>query len=59
MNLWERSKNMKGKKYFMVDYYILNKVLGRIKEVIGIKKFDNNKTLINTANKLPHYITLT
>ena len=28
------------KKYLMVDNYILDKVLGKIKEKIGIEKFD-------------------
>ena len=37
---------------------MLDKVLDRIKEIIGIKKFDDAKILIDTNNKLPNYITL-
>ena len=37
---------------------MLDKVLDRIKETIGIKKFDDAKILIDTNNKLPNYITL-
>ena len=32
------------KKYFMVDDYMLDKALDRIKEIIGIEKFDDTKT---------------
>ena len=35
----ERLKNMK-KKYLMGDDYILDKVLDKIKEIKGIRKFD-------------------
>lgn len=37
---------------------MLNKVLNKIKETIGIAKFDNTKVLIDTDDKLPDYITL-
>ena len=30
-----------GKKYLMVDDYMLNKVLDKIKEIRGTEKFDN------------------
>ena len=49
---------MKEKKYLMVDDYILNKVLDKIKEAAGIEKFDNTKILMDTDNKLPDYIGL-
>ena len=39
----------------MVDDYILNKVLDKIKAA-GIEKFDNTKILMDTDNKLPNYI---
>ena len=32
---------------------MVDKVLDKIKELIGIKKFDDIKILINTDNKLP------
>ena len=41
----------------MVNDYMRDKVLIKIKETIGIVKFDNAKILIDTDNKLPGYIT--
>ena len=38
MNQWERLKNMNKKKYLMVNDYRLDKVLKRIKEIIGTGK---------------------
>ena len=37
----------------MVDNYLLNKVLDKINETIGIEKLDNTKILIYTDDKLP------
>ena len=37
----------------MVDYYMLHKVLDKIKEIIGIEQFDNTKILNDTDDKLP------
>ena len=48
----------KGKKYLTADNYLINKVLDKIKGIIGIKKFDDIKILIDTDDKLPDYITL-
>ena len=42
----------------MVDDYMPEKVLHKIKEVIGIKKFGNIKTLKDTDDKLLNDITL-
>ena len=42
-----------GKKYSIVDNYMLNKVLGNMKEIIAIEKFDDTKVLIDADNKLP------
>ena len=42
----------------MVDDYMLNKVLEKIKEIISIKEFDDTKILIDADNKLPDDITL-
>ena len=36
----------------MVNNYILDKVLAKIKEIIGIQKFDGTKMLIETDDKL-------
>ena len=47
-----------GTKYLMVDDYMLDKVINKIKEIIGIKKFDRTKILVETENKLPDDITL-
>ena len=41
----------------MVDDYVLDKVLDKIKKVIGIEHFDNNKILIDTDDKLIDNIT--
>ena len=42
----------------MVDDYMLNKVLEKIKEIISIEKFDDTKILIHRNDKLPDGITL-
>ena len=42
----------------MVDDYLLDKVLEKLKEILHIEKFDNTKILIDTDNKLPVDITL-
>ena len=42
----------------MIDDYMLDKVFDGIKEIIGIKKFDNTKILIYTDDKLPWTILL-
>ena len=42
----------------MVNDYILAKVLDKIKETVGIVKFDDTKFLIDTDDKMPEYITL-
>ena len=42
----------------MVDDYIPNKVLDKIKEKIDIGKIDDTKILVETDNKLPDDITL-
>ena len=46
-------KEHEGKKYLMVYNYMLDKVLDRIHEIIGIKKFDNTNILTDTDDKLP------
>ena len=44
--------------YLMVDNYILDKVLDKMKEIIDIEEFDNTKILVDTNDKLPDNITL-
>ena len=45
------------KKYLMVDEYMLNKILDKIKVIIGIECFDNPKILIDTDD-ICHMILL-
>ena len=47
-----------GKKYLMVDDYMLNKALEKIQNITSIEKLDETKILINTDNKLPDDVTL-
>ena len=42
----------------MVDDYMLDKVLDKIKKIIGIEKFDDTKILIGMDDKLPDDVTL-
>ena len=37
----------------MVDYYMRDKVSDKIKEIIGIEKFNYTKIMMNTDDKLP------
>ena len=54
--LMEKVKKNRGRKYFMIDDYVLDKVLGKIKEIIGFEKFDETK-IYNTHDRLPDDIT--
>ena len=47
-----------GKKYLMINDNILDKVLDKIKKIIGIEKIDDAEILIETDAKLPDNITL-
>ena len=42
----------------MINYYMLDKVLDKIKEIAGIIKFDDTKILIEKGDKLSDYISL-
>ena len=42
----------------MIDDYVLDKVLDKIEEIIGIEKFEGTKILIDTDDKLPDDIAL-
>ena len=48
----------KGERHFIACHFILNKVLDKIKEMIGIKKYADTKILVDTDDELPIYITL-
>ena len=45
-----------GKIYFIACHCILNKVLDKIKEIVGIENIDDTKILIDTDNQLTDYI---
>ena len=55
--LMGKIKEHEGKKYMMVNDYMLEKVLDKNKGSIGIVKFDDTKILIDTDDKLLDYIT--
>ena len=42
----------------MVDYYVLDKILHKIKEIIDIEKFVDTKILVDTDDNFPDNITL-
>ena len=46
-----------GRKYFMIDDYMLGKVLDKTKETIGIEQFDGTKILIDIDDKLHDDLT--
>ena len=48
-----------GEKYLIVDNCMVDKSLDKIKEIIGIEKFDDTKIWINTNDKLSDNIILT
>ena len=54
------NKEHEGKKYLMVNSYMVDKLLDRIKEIIGIVEFGNTKILltktINCQKMLPYRI---
>ena len=52
-----RIKEHEGKKHLMVDDYVLDKILDKIKEIIDIEEFDNAKILIDTDDTLSDNIT--
>ena len=54
-NILRNKKNFR-RKDLMIDDYMLNKVLNKIKEIIGTEKFDNTNTLIDTDDQLSNYI---
>ena len=56
--LIKKFKKHEGKKFFMVNDYMLNNVLDMIKEILDIEKFDDATILIDTDDKFTNYITL-
>ena len=55
--LMEKIEEREGKNSWLLDSYILDKVLDDIKETIDIEKFDDIKILIDMNNELPDDIT--
>ena len=51
-------KKYEEKRKLMVEDYMLDKVLGKIKMIMGTKKIDDTKNLMKTDVKLPDDITL-
>ena len=58
MNYW-KNKEHKGKKHLILNDYMLDKVLDKIKETRGTAKFDDTKIFVDRYDKLTDYITLT
>ena len=56
--LMGKNEELDLKTYLMADDYMLDNVLGKIKDIISILKFGDTKILIDTDNKLPGDITL-
>ena len=57
----ERLENMKIKifgSWWLYAKKVLKKLLGKIKEIIGIEKFEDSKIWINTDNKLSDEVIL-
>ena len=42
----------------MVDYYMLTKLLNKIKAILGIEKCDDTKILTDTDDRLSNHIAL-
>ena len=55
--LLEKIEEHEEKSFLIVDNYMLQKLLEKIKEIIGIDQFDDTKVLIETDVKLPDGIT--
>ena len=54
--MWKTEEH-EGKRYLIVNDDMLDKIIDKIKETIGIVKFDGTRILIDTDDKLPDYIT--
>ena len=46
--LMGKIKKHEGKKYLVVNDYMVDKILYKIKEIIDIEKFDDIKMLVDT-----------
>ena len=50
--LMEKIEELEGKKYLMTDDSILDKVLDKVKLIIGIENFDDGKILTDKVGKI-------
>lgn len=50
--LMEKIEELQGKKYLMTDDSILDKVLDKVKLIIGIENFDDAKILTDKVGKI-------
>ena len=55
--LMGKIKEHEEKNYLMIDDYMVDKVLDKIKEIVGIEKIDDTKILINTEDNVSNQIT--
>ena len=51
--LMGKVKEHERKKYLVIDDYMLDNVLDKVKEIIGIEKFADIKVLIDKDDKMP------
>ena len=56
--LIDKIEENKGKSCLIIDDYILDKVLDKLKKIIGTEKCDDTKILIDTNNKFLDHISL-
>ena len=56
--LWPKVEEHEENKYLMVDDYMADKVLDKIKEIIGIEEFDNTKIFIDTYDGFTRTLTI-
>ena len=54
--LMQEIEEHERKNYLIVDDYIPDKVINKIKEIIGIRKFDDTTIFLDTDDRLPHDI---
>ena len=54
-DLVKKTEEHDGKKYLMHNNNTLNNVLDKIKEIIGLKKFDDVEMLIDIDDKICSY----
>ena len=56
--LMGKTEELEGKKYLMMGDYMLDKTIGKSKEIIDMEQFGDTKILIDTDDELPDDIFL-